>query len=173
MQYLVHFVGLYIGQEPGEHPHYRGATVGCRGHMIQGLYPHRYSILPPLARLRLEYNLLNTIYYYIYTFYYSLRYIYCSRSSIIIFYTLYPFYYILVAIGHSNSYKPRFASRYQYLRQYRLPTSFIAIRVIDSYLLYSRAPNILFALLTYTLILLINPLVLLRYTISSSCKFEL
>ena len=73
--------------------------------MIQGLYLHRYSILSPLARLRLEYNLLNTIYYCIYTFYCSLRYIYCSRSSVIAFYALYPFYRVLVAIGHSNSWR--------------------------------------------------------------------
>ena len=42
--------------------------MGCRGHMIQGLDPHRYSILPPLARLRLEYNLPNIIHYCIRTF---------------------------------------------------------------------------------------------------------
>ena len=36
--------------------------------MIQGLDLHRYSILPPLARPRLECNLPNTIHYCIYTF---------------------------------------------------------------------------------------------------------
>ena len=49
----------------------------------------------------------------------------------------------------------------------------MAIRVIDSYLLYSRALDTLFASLTRTSIYLINPLVLSRHTISSSRKFEL
>ena len=42
--------------------------MGCRGYIVQGLYLYRYSILPPLARLRLECNLPNIIYCCIYTF---------------------------------------------------------------------------------------------------------
>ena len=42
--------------------------MGCRGYIIQGLDPHRYSILPPLARPRLECNLPNITHYYICTF---------------------------------------------------------------------------------------------------------
>ena len=105
-------VGPHMGWEPGEHLYCRGAIVGCRGHMIQGLYLHRYSIFTassaPTPRIQpSKYNTLLHLY-----FCYSLYYIYCSRSSIIIFYILCPFYYILIAIGYSNSYKPGFTSRY-------------------------------------------------------------
>ena len=67
-----------------------------------------------------EYNILLHLY-----FCYSLRCIYCSRSSIIAFYVLCPFYRMLVAIGHSNIYALLYKGLLLYLAKPSTPIAYL------------------------------------------------